>query len=228
MATKNYNAKKGECFKFKNYERKIKSPFRIYADFESILVPESNGKQTPEEFYTNKYQKDIACSYGYELVCVNDKFSKPFKTYLGKDAIYNFINNLIGESNFCSDVMKKYLDKELVMTKEDNEDFKNSTKCWTCGNDYIDNDVNVRHHCYITGKNRGFAHRDCNINLRLNHKIPIVFQNLKNYDSLLIMQELGKFNFKINVIRNGLENYMSFTINNKLNLLSAFNFQVVH
>ena len=123
---------------------------------------------------------------------------------------------------------KKYLDKELVMTKEDNEDFKNSTKCWTCGNDYIDNNVNVRHHCYITGKNRGFAHRDCNINLRLNHKIPIVFQNLKNYDSLLIMQELGKFNFKINVIRNGLENYMSFTINNKLNLLSAFNFQVVH
>ena len=27
------------------------------------------------------------------------------------------------------------------MTKEDNEDFKNSTKCWICDNDYVDNDV---------------------------------------------------------------------------------------
>ena len=48
--------KKGEFVKFKNYERKIKSPFMIYADFESILVPEDNGKQNPEESYTNKYR----------------------------------------------------------------------------------------------------------------------------------------------------------------------------
>ena len=26
-----------------------------------------------------KYQKYIACSYGYKLLCVNDKFSKSFK-----------------------------------------------------------------------------------------------------------------------------------------------------
>ena len=32
--------KKGELVKFKNYERKIKSPFIIYGDFESALVPE--------------------------------------------------------------------------------------------------------------------------------------------------------------------------------------------
>ena len=32
----------------------------------------------------------------------------------------------------------------------------------------------------------------------------MVFHNLKNYDSQLIMQKLGKFNFKINVIPNGL------------------------
>ena len=38
----------------------------IYADIESVLVPEDNDKQNPEESYTNKYKKDIACSYGYE------------------------------------------------------------------------------------------------------------------------------------------------------------------
>ena len=49
--------KKGEYIKFKNYERKLKSPFMIYANFESILVPEDNGKLNPNEFCTNKYQK---------------------------------------------------------------------------------------------------------------------------------------------------------------------------
>ena len=28
----------------------------IYADFESILVPEDNGKQNPDNSYTNKHQ----------------------------------------------------------------------------------------------------------------------------------------------------------------------------
>ena len=79
--------KKGEYIKFKNFGRKIKSPFMIYVDFASILVPEDNGKQNPNKSYTNKYQKHVACSYGYKLVCVDDKFSKPFKSYLGEDAV---------------------------------------------------------------------------------------------------------------------------------------------
>ena len=32
----------------------------MYADLESILVPEDNGKQNPNESYTNKYQKYVA------------------------------------------------------------------------------------------------------------------------------------------------------------------------
>ena len=122
-------------------------------------MPENNGKRNPEETYTNKYQKQIACSYGYKLVCVDDKFSKPFKSYLGKDTVYNFINIMIEESKYCSDVIKKHFNKELVMTKKDNESFKNSTKCWIYDNDYIDNNVKVRDHCHITGKSRCSAHR---------------------------------------------------------------------
>ena len=91
------------------------------------------------------------------------------------------------ESKYYNEVIKKHFNKELVMTKEGNEDFKNSTKFWICGNDYIDTDVKVSVHCHINGKYRGCAHRDCNISLRLNRKIPIVFYNLKNYDSHFIM-----------------------------------------
>ena len=38
--------------------------------FESILVPEKNEKQKPDESYTKKYQKHAACSYSYKLLCV--------------------------------------------------------------------------------------------------------------------------------------------------------------
>ena len=56
--------KKSESAKFKEFERKIELPFMVYADFESILVPEDNVKQNPNEFYTCKYQKHVACNYG--------------------------------------------------------------------------------------------------------------------------------------------------------------------
>ena len=105
--------KKCEYVIFKNHERKIKSTFIVHADFESILMSENNGKQNPEESYTNKCQKHIACSCGYKLVCVDDKFDKPFKTYLGKDAVYNFINSMIKESKYCSEVIKNILAKNL-------------------------------------------------------------------------------------------------------------------
>ena len=175
-------------------------------------MSENNGKQNLEESYTNKYQKHIACSYGYKLVCVDDMFSKPFKTYLGKDAV----------SKYCCELMKKHFNKEVVMAKGDNEDFKNSTKCWVFDKGYVGTDVNVSDHYHITGKYRSSVYRDCKVNIKLNHKIPIVFNNLNNDGSHLIIQELGKFNYKISVIPNELEKYTRFTISNKLTFIDNF------
>ena len=52
----------------------------IYGDFESILVPKVNEKQNLDDSYMNKYQKHVACSFCYKLVCVGNKFSKPYFT----------------------------------------------------------------------------------------------------------------------------------------------------
>ena len=83
------------------------------------------------------------------------------------------------------------------MTKKGDENFENSTKCWICGIGYIDSDARVRDHCHISGKYRGSAHGDCNIKVKINHKSLIAFHCLKNYDSHLLMPELGKFEFKM-------------------------------
>ena len=126
---------------------------------------------------------------------------------------------MVEESRYCSDVMKK-----LVMTEKVNGDFKNSTKCWICINAYVEGDVTVTDHCSVTGKYRGSAHRDCNIKFKLNQKICVVFQKLKNYDPHLIMQELDKFNFKINFISKRLEKYTSYNINDNLVFIDSFQF----
>ena len=89
---------------------------------------------------------------------------------------------------------------------------------------YADGDVKVRYHCHITQKYRGSPHWVYNINVKLNHKNYIVFHNLKQYDSYLIMQEVGKFNFKINVMSNGLGKDTSFNINNTINFIVGFQF----
>ena len=105
--------KKSKYVRFKNFEGKIKSPFIIYSNFESILMPEDNRRQIPNESYTNKYQNNVAYSYGYQLRCVDDNFSWPFKSYLGANAIYNFVNSMLEESKFGGDVMTKILKRNL-------------------------------------------------------------------------------------------------------------------
>ena len=59
-----------------------RSPFMIYAGFESILVPGDNRKQNPDESYSNKHKKHVACTCSYKLVCADGEFSKSFKSYL--------------------------------------------------------------------------------------------------------------------------------------------------
>ena len=52
----------------------------------------------------------------------------------------------------------------------------------------------------------------------------MVFHNQKNYDSHLTLHKLDIFDFKISVIPNELEKYMSFNINNKLIFIETFQF----
>ena len=37
-------------------------------------------------------KKNVTCSFGYKLLCVNNTFSQRFTSYLGEDTVYNFMN----------------------------------------------------------------------------------------------------------------------------------------
>ena len=52
----------------------------------------------------------------------------------------------------------------------------------------------------------------------------MIFYNLRGYDSHLIFCELGKFDVKIDVIPNGLEQYMAFILNKNLVFIDSMQF----
>ena len=81
------------------------------------------------------------------------------------------------------------------MTNEDELHFKQTDNCHFCNKKYTNNDARVRVHCHITGKHRGSAHQECNLKLKIkpeNIKIPVIFHNLRGYDSHFICNRLVK------------------------------------
>ena len=63
---------KGTTLQFKNYQRKMRVPFVVYADFEAF--PEGISTCTPDskESYTNQYQKHRPCGFCYCIKCFDE------------------------------------------------------------------------------------------------------------------------------------------------------------
>ena len=228
--------------KFNNFHKQQPVPFVIYADFEAITEKISGCQPNDDKSYTNAYQKHTDCGFGYKVVCCyDDKYSQPLKIYRGEKAVYTFMEYLLDEVKYCKKVMKKEFNKPLIMTKEDEEKFLKANECYICNKKYTDKDIKVRDHCHITGKYRGSAHQECNLQLRLNPeevKIPVIFHNLRGYDSHFIMQEIGAIvknhtyknnkgeekQMNINAIPNNMEKYMAFMLGNHLTFIDSFQF----
>ena len=164
--------------------------------------------------YTKKYQDHIPYSFSNKVVCIDDKYRIDVVFFRGKDAVFKFVKCIFKEYVYCRDVIKKHFNKNLVMSAEENERFEMTNICWICGKLINLDDNKVRNHCHITGKYRGAAHWSCNINLKVSEKVPVIFHDLKGYDSHLIFKELNKFDCRVSVIPNGLEKYMSFSLDN--------------
>ena len=120
--------------------------------------------------------------------------------------------------------MKDQFNKNLAMTEEEEHLFQQSNNCWICRKIIDNENEKVRDHCHITGKFRGSAHWDCNIKFQLTRKIPVIFHNLKGYDSHLIFSELHRFNLNVNAIPNGLEKYMAFFLGRDLVFIDSMQF----
>ena len=213
------NLQKG-TIEFKNYFKQLPVPFKIYADFECNL----KNIECYEGSYTKQYHEHVPFSYAYKVVCIDDKYCKSIVVYRGVNAAYEFIRSILKEHKYCKKIMKDHFNKNLVMTEEEEHLFQQSNNFWICKKLIDNEDKKVRDHCHITGKFRGAADWDCNINFQLTKKVPVIFHNLKGYDSHLIFSELHKFYLKVDVIPNGLEKYMAFFLGRDLVFIDSMQF----
>ena len=161
-------------------------PFVIYADFESILIP-CTQENLNDASYTQKTHEHQASGFCYIVVSDVEDFNTPPVVRRGENAVENFLECLLVEEKRIRPILEHVVPMELNALDE--RSFQTATHCHICDEE-LGSD-RVRDHCHLTGKYRGAAHSDCNLNYKFTKRIPVVFHNLKNYDAHFFDQSYG-------------------------------------
>ena len=131
IRTEMVNEKNKDLY-FKNFQNRMKAPYCIYADFESINKPIEVVHPSPEKSFTTKTQEHEGCSYGFIAVRSDGKIRGPF-LYRGKDAAEMFLRGLqIVEMDIKEELIELQKKDKLKMTPEDERIFQESDTCWIC------------------------------------------------------------------------------------------------
>ena len=198
--------------KFNNFLYSERAPFAVYADFESILKPLDTYETDPNKSYTMKYQEHEPVSFVYYIKSFNENvYKSKLRTYIKEnpedpDTVDVFINWLEEDVKIISELGNE----KMVITKEEEEQFKQASNCWIC-HKKLNLEDRVRDHCHYTGRYRGAAHNICNLKYSKPNNISVFFHNLTGYDSHLFIKKLGITEGNIDCIPNNEEKYISFS-----------------
>ena len=198
--------------KFKNFLHSERAPFAIYADFECYNKPIHTNTPDPNKSYTKKLTKHEPASFVYYIKSFNENvYKSQLRTYIKEeeedpDVIDVFINWLEEDIKIISELGNE----KMIITKEEEEEFKQASDCWICKKK-LNLEDRVRDHCHFTGRYRGAAHNRCNLKYCKPNNISVFFHNLTGYDSHLFIKKLGVSEGDIDCIPNNEEKYISFS-----------------
>ena len=199
--------KEGSSISFKHHNRAIKVPFVVYADFEAFTKEIQPIPQNDRVFFTQKYQHHQPSGFCYCWQNIkrcalfrakeNEDVSRKFVEMLEED-----IKNIFKQFNFSK--------KMLPLTTQEQTEFIKAKICWICQKRF-EKDKKVRDHDHFTGKFRGAAHNQCNLQFKKPKFTPVIFHNLSGYDAHLFVKNLGVSEGNIKCIPNNEEKYISFS-----------------
>ena len=183
--------------------------FRIIADFEADNEKDYSkiGNKT-----TNIYKQNPVLNGYYIISELQDVLkSDCYESPLGYDNVDWFVKQVIKLENKMAFYFKN-TKKDIIMTQEDEEDYRNNNICRFCEKN-IESDK-VRDHCHLTGKYRGPVHNTCNINIKQKDSnfIPFAFHNFSIYDCHMLFKrlvDLKKDNVKFKLIPKTNEEYIA-------------------
>ncbi|KAB0790845.1 hypothetical protein PPYR_14921, partial [Photinus pyralis] len=192
-----------KMLKFKNFKNKIKAPFVVYADLESVLKPSE--KKTA-------YQQHIPAAVGYYLKCSYDESLSFYNSYRGEDSMRWFADEM---NKLAEDVSTVFLcPYKMHMTPQQELEFQAATECHICEQSFKSGQKKVRDHNHLIPENnfRGAACEGCNVNYQDTHTIPVVFHNLSGYDAHFVVADIAtRMDGKIDLLPITKEKYISFT-----------------
>ena len=162
--------------------------FRIYADFEADNEKDNSiiGNKTTNIYKQNPVLNGYHIISELEDVLKSDYYKSPF----GYNDVDWFVDEVIKIENKMTFYFKN-TNKDIIMTVDDEEDFKNNNICRFCEKN-IESDK-VRDHCHLTGKYRDPAHSKCNINVtqKQSNFISFIFHNFSNYDCHMFFKKIS-------------------------------------
>lgn len=200
---------------FKNHNYQSKAPFVIYADTEALLKRlhmDERNQVFGKECSTVAYQEHQVYSVGYYFKCEFDD-SISFYASSGNrvDCIEWFIEQLEALAQTVANLLIKTIRMNPLTDVEQYEFHDPDTKCSICKLPFELEEQRVRDHCHFTGKYRGPAHNDCNLNYQESRFIPVIMHNLSGYDAHLFIKKLAVgLGGKISIIPVNSEQYISF------------------
>lgn len=170
----------------------MRVPFVIYCDFETLVRKVDTCSPDPKTSSTTHETHFDPCGYAYQVVCTNSKYTKPpvvHRGQLGENVVEHFLDSLLREEKYVKDILAD--DEPLLMTKETETLFRNSTHCHICEQPFNEKTKKVRDHYHIGVEGnpdsseysnfRGAPCNSCNFNFREPKFIPVIFHNLKGF-----------------------------------------------
>ena len=145
---------------FKDIQKMLQVPFVIYADFEAYTCK----LQGPANRHaaTMPYELHELSGFAYHVVCADPARIYEPVVYRGPNVVDEFLARLKKESWAIHDILKDVVPMKL--SEEEERSFRSADVCYLC-EEPLGAD-RVRDHCHLTGKYRGAAHSECNLQLQ--------------------------------------------------------------
>ena len=193
--------------KFNNYRFQNPVPYVVYADFECLLEPVVDGR------ICNKH---VPFSVGMYIKCNFDEAQCRYESYRqGSDGSESpakwFVNKL---DQLAADLNYRILNpKDMpTLTEQQLRQYEQADSCHICEKQFKPGEMRVRDHDHFSGKFRGPAHQNCNLNYKDTRVVPIVFHNLTGYDAHLFVTEISTLiEGSVSLLAQTKERYISFT-----------------
>ena len=201
---------------FRNIANTFNHPFFMTLDFESTLekLDEINSDGN-----TQVYQKHKVNSVGIKFNCIHEQYSKPLFIINNQDPellLKETIEYLEEQTNYAYKLTKLHENK-IIMTENDEIEYKKSKSCFYCNAKYDKDNIKVRHHNHITGEFINPCCNNCNLQFKIKKFVPVYIHNLKGYDSHFLVPALNNYGYRndeedlISAIPNTEEKYISFS-----------------